>query len=80
MHGMRDEYDFSTGKRGALIENKEQTAVTFYVDNATLDAFRQRAEKMGIGYQAMMNEALKAYLQQMAEPPLTECKRSVPCL
>ena len=70
---MRAEYDFSKGKRGALIPQKGKTRISIYIDNATLQAFRERAEASGTGYQTMMNDALRAYLAE-AEPPLTESK------
>src|SRR6266404_335509 len=68
---MRAEYDFSKGKRGALIPQTGKTRITIYIDNAVLDEFRARAEQSGTGYQTMMNEALKAFLEQ-SEPPVTE--------
>jgi len=70
---MRAEYDFSKGKRGALIPQKGKTRISIYIDNATLQAFRERADASGTGYQTMMNDALRAYLAE-AEPPLTESK------
>ncbi len=68
---MRAEYDFSKGKRGALIAQTGKTRITIYIDNAVLDEFRARAEQAGTGYQTMMNEALKAYLGK-SESPVTE--------
>jgi hypothetical protein len=68
---MRAEYDFSQGKRGALITPKGKTRITIYIDNAVLDEFRARAERAGIGYQTMMNEALKAFMSR-SELPITE--------
>src|SRR5712692_5230646 len=68
---MRAEYDFSKGKRGALIPQPGKTRITIYIDNAVLDEFRARAERAGTGYQTMMNEALKAFLGK-SEPPVTE--------
>ncbi len=68
---MRAEYDFSKGKRGALIAQPGKTRITIYIDNAVLDEFRARAERAGTGYQTMMNEALKASLGE-SEPPVTE--------
>ena len=68
---MRAEYDFSKGKRGAVLPQKGKTRISIFIDNAVLDAFRARAEKMGTGYQTMMNEVLRQYLSD-AEPPLTE--------
>ena len=68
---MRPEYDFSKGKRGAPIPQKGKTRISIYIDNAVLDAFRARAEQAGIGYQTMMNEALKRFVAG-ADQPLTE--------
>ena len=68
---MRAEYDFSKGQRGAVLPQKGKTRISIFIDNAVLDAFRARAEKMGTGYQTMMNEVLRQYLSD-AEPPLTE--------
>ena len=68
---MRAEYDFSKGKRGALIASKGKTRITIYIDTAVLDGFRARAERAGTGYQTMMNEALKAFVLKR-EQPVTE--------
>ena len=61
---MRAEYDFSRGKRGAVIPQKGKTRISIFIDNAVLDAFRTRAEKAGTGYQTMMNEALRQFLSE----------------
>ena len=68
---MRAEYDFSKGKRGAVIPQKGKTRISIFIDNAVLDAFRARAEKAGTGYQTMMNEALRQYLTE-TDQPITE--------
>jgi BrnA antitoxin of type II toxin-antitoxin system len=68
---MKAEYDFSKGKRGAVIPQKGKSRISIFIDNATLAEFRARAEKAGTGYQTMMNEALRAYLAK-AEVPVTE--------
>ncbi len=68
---MKAEYDFSKGKRGATVAQKGKTRITIYIDNAILDEFRARAEREGIGYQTMMNEALKAFIGR-SEQPVTE--------
>lgn len=67
---MRAEYNFSKGKRGALIPAKAKTRITIYIDDAVLNEFRSRAERIGTGYQTMMNEALRAFLE-MNEKPVT---------
>jgi hypothetical protein len=68
---MKAEYDFSKGKRGAVIPQKGKTRISIFIDNSTLAEFRARAEKAGTGYQTMMNEALRAYLTK-TEGPVTE--------
>jgi BrnA antitoxin of type II toxin-antitoxin system len=68
---MRPEYDFSKGKRGAVIPQKGKTRISIFIDNSVLAEFRARAEKSGAGYQTMMNEALRSYLAQ-ADQPITE--------
>jgi hypothetical protein len=68
---MRPEYDFSKGKRGAVIAQRGKTRISIFIDNAVLDEFRARAEKAGTGYQTMMNEALRRYLSEI-EQPVTE--------
>jgi hypothetical protein len=68
---MKAEYDFSKGKRGAVIPQKGKTRISIFIDNSVLDAFRARAEKAGTGYQTMMNDALRQYLSE-ADQPITE--------
>ena len=46
---MQQEYDFSKGKRGAVVPQKGKTRITIYLDNEVVDAFRTRAEKNRIG-------------------------------
>jgi uncharacterized protein (DUF4415 family) len=69
---MRPEYDFSKAKRRALLPTKGKTRITIYIDDAVLEEFRSRAEKLGGGYQTMMNDALRAYLADTDDRPLTE--------
>ncbi len=69
---MKAEYDFSHGKRGAVLPSKGKTRITIYIDDAVLDEFRARADEAGTGYQTMMNEALKSYLTGGTETPVTE--------
>lgn len=68
---MKAEYDFSKGKRGAVLPQKGKTRISIFIDNAVLDEFRARAEKAGTGYQTMMNDALRRYLAE-SDQPLTE--------
>lgn len=68
---MKAEYDFSKGRRGAVIPAKGKTRISIYIDDAVLAEFRLRAEKAGSGYQTLINEALRAYVAQ-ASAPITE--------
>lgn len=69
---MKPEYDFSKGTRGARLASQGKTRISIYIDDTILAEFRARAEEMGIGYQALMNQALQAYLNQSETKPLTE--------
>lgn len=74
---MKAEYDFSKGKRGPVIVDKNKTRITIYIDTAILDEFRARATKAGTGYQTMMNEALRSYLAQGHQPVTEQVLRNV---
>jgi hypothetical protein len=74
---MKPEYDFSGGKRGAVIAAKGKTRISIFIDNAILAEFRARAEKAGIGYQTMMNDALRKYLSRAGRPLTEQVLRNV---
>ena len=59
---MKKEYDFSQGKRGAVVRQDGKTRITIYLDNDVLEAFRDLANNAGIGYQTMINQALRKHL------------------
>ena len=67
---MRDEYDFSKGKRGPAIASPGKTRITIMLDDEIIEAFRIKAENAGHGYQTMINEALRVWLAD-DERPLT---------
>lgn len=56
---MKAEYDFSNGKRGAVVPQRGKTRITIYIDDEVLAAFRQQAEESGGGYQTLINQALQ---------------------
>jgi len=70
---MRDEYDFSKGKRGAVIASPGKTRITIMLDDDIIEAFRARAEDAGAGYQTLINAALRDALAVASdkEKPLT---------
>ncbi|WP_330215275.1 BrnA antitoxin family protein [Pseudomonas sp. AM8] len=59
---MKDEYDFTHGKRGAVASNKGKTRITIMLDDAVIDAARERAESAGTGYQTVINNLLRQAL------------------
>ena len=65
---MKKEYDFSKGRRGAVLSPGGKSRITMYLDNAVLDAFRDLAEKSGRGYQTLINEVLCEYLASTSRP------------
>ena len=67
---MKKEYDFSKGKRGAVIPTAGKTRITIYLDDEVLQRFKSQSEKTGKGYQTLINDALKAYTG-LTEKPLT---------
>jgi hypothetical protein len=46
---MKESYDFSQTKRGAVVAAKGKTRITIWVDDAALDAFRKRAASLEDG-------------------------------
>jgi uncharacterized protein (DUF4415 family) len=59
---MKNEYDFSKAKRGPVVAPGGKSRVTMYLDKDVLEAFRDRADRLGKGYQTLINDALKEYL------------------
>ena len=68
---MRDEYDFSKGKRGAVIASPGKTRITIMLDDDVIEAFRSRAENAGTGYQTLINAALREAIAAPKDKPLT---------
>jgi uncharacterized protein (DUF4415 family) len=75
---MKKEYDFSKGKRGAVIPApKGKTRITIRIDDDILDWFRGAVEAAGGGnYQTLINQALREYVNQQQQP-LEELLRRV---
>ena len=65
---MKPEYDFSKGKRGAVVQQKGKTRITIYIDDDVIEAFRNRADKSGRGYQTVINQVLREHLNKTDKP------------
>ena len=63
---MREEYDFSNGKRGAVISpDPNKIRITIRLDADIIDYFKGLVHKAGGGnYQTMINNALREYLNK----------------
>jgi len=66
---MRNEYDFSEGKRGAVIPlNPNQERLTICLDADIINYFKENVHKAGGGnYQTLINNALHEYIEQQKE-------------
>lgn len=62
---MKKEYEFSRGKRGAVIRTAPgKTRITIRIDDDVLGWFRAQVHKAGGGsYQTLMNHALRAFIE-----------------
>ncbi len=61
---MQKEYDFNKGRRGAIIKQKGKSRITIYIDDDVLEEFRRSGDDTGKGYQTLINDALKKYLEK----------------
>jgi uncharacterized protein (DUF4415 family) len=74
---MKKEYDFSKGKRGAVVPPEPgKSRITIRLDNEVLDWFRAKADRQGGGnYQTMINQVLQEHIRQ--DKSLVEILRQV---
>ena len=63
---MRENYDFSAGKRGAVVKTTKEL-ITIRLDPDVIQWFKDSVEGGG-NYQSLMNEALRAHVQRQGEP------------
>ena len=61
---MRKQYDFSSGKKGAVLASPGKTRITIMLDDDIIEYYRAKAEAEGTGYQTMINAALRATLKE----------------
>jgi len=75
---MKAKYDFSKGKRGAVLPSSgKKVRITIRLDRDIVDWFRSKVEEQGGGnYQSMLNDALRTYMERQ-EQPLEEVLRRV---
>src|SRR5690606_10999587 len=69
---MRKEYDFSKGKRGAVIASPGKTRITIMLDDDVIEHFRTKAEAQGTGYQTMINTTLRTAIAESKRKSLND--------
>ena len=74
---MKKVYDFSKGKRGAVMSTTGKTRITIYLDDHILQQFKAQSEKTGKGYQTLINDALRSYLSGQEKPLTAEVIRKI---
>ena len=75
---MKAKYDFSKGKRGAVLPSSvKKVRITIRLDRDIIDWFRSKVEEQGGGsYQTMLNDALRKHMERQ-DQPLEEVLRRV---
>jgi len=66
---MKKQYDFSKGKRGAVVSPaRGKSRITIRLDDEILNWFRREVHKAGGGnYQTLINHALRDYIKKRPE-------------
>jgi len=66
---MKKQYDFSKGKRGAVVAPaRGKSRITIRLDDEILNWFRREVHKAGGGnYQTLINHALRDYIKNRPE-------------
>jgi uncharacterized protein (DUF4415 family) len=72
---MRDEYDFSHSKRGAIIKTAKER-ITIRLDPDIIEWFRDRVRGGG-NYQTLINEALREHIERQGGSDLETTLRRV---
>ena len=79
---MKTEYDFSKGKRGPVLspdpEPDSNTRITTRLDEDIIDYFLEKATDTGgaLGYQTLINRALREFVDGNAPKSRTRCGAS----
>jgi len=76
---MKEEYDFSGGKRGPVVPVPTgKTRITIRLDDDVLEWFKTQVRAAGGGnYQTLINEALRQYVESKKEPLAATLRRVV---
>ena len=76
---MKDHYDFSKGKRGAVLPTPGKERITIRLDSSIVNYFRDQVERAGGGnYQTIINDILREHVEgKKSAPKLEDIVRKV---
>ena len=74
---MKAEYGLDQAKRGSIVPQTGKTRIAIYIDDDVLEAFRDRSDAAGKGYQTIMNQAFREFLGKPQEPLNVDTLRQV---
>jgi len=76
---MKNEYDFSRGKRGRVLSvPKGKTRITIRLDEDVIAWFRHQVAEAGRGnYQSLINDALRQHIRRAQEPLESTLRRVI---
>ncbi len=76
---MKEEYDFSKGKRGPVLPPQPgKEHISIRLDKDILEFFRNEVERACEGnYQTLINDVLRAYVEGQRQPTLEQTLRKV---
>jgi len=74
---MKDQYDFSKGRRGPVIPSDGKMRITIWLDNDIIEAFKAQASDQGTGYQTAINAALRRAMSDSAVPVTEDALRRI---
>ena len=74
---MKKEYDFSKGQRGPVLPQAGKTRMTIYLVDEIVESFKALSDKTGMGYQTLINEALRSHLGKVLQPLTADVLRKI---
>ena len=63
VNDMREEYDFSKGKRGKFYRKDSKLNIPIYLDEEVLDFVKKIASKKGIDRSTVVNDLIKGNIK-----------------
>ena len=72
---MRDNYDFSEGRRGAVVKTTKER-ITIRLDPDIIQWFKDQVRGGG-NYQSLINDALRHHVQRQGEPLESTLRRII---